>query len=89
MTAGYVLISIVPTEEQETKEALSTIDEVTELYSLFGPYDIIAKVEVQSEEELAGVVLNRIRPIEGVADTKTHTVVPVEHLQAGQEPRGR
>lgn len=86
MTVGYVLISIAPAAEQDAKEALTTIDEIAELYSLFGPYDIIAKVEVQDEDRLAEVVLNRIRPIEGVADTKTHTVVPPERIQPGHEP---
>lgn len=82
MTLGYILISIAPTKEQEVQEALATIGEITELYSLFGPYDIIAKVTVESEDMLADVVLNHIRSIEGVADTKTHTVIPPEKMRA-------
>jgi DNA-binding Lrp family transcriptional regulator len=82
MTVGYVLISVAPTREQEVQRSLQSIDEITELYSLFGPYDIIAKVAVDSEDVLARVVLNRIRSIEGVADTKTHTVVSPREMQA-------
>ncbi|MFO8132624.1 MAG: Lrp/AsnC ligand binding domain-containing protein [Thermoplasmatota archaeon] len=85
MTVGYILISIAPAKEQAVHEALASIDEITELYSLFGPYDVIAKVAVDSEDVLASVVLNHIRPIDGVADTKTHTVVPLEQLTPGQE----
>jgi len=82
MTVGYVLISVAPTREQDVQRSLQSIDEITELYSLFGPYDIIAKVAVDSEDVLARVVLNRIRSIEGVADTKTHTVVSPREMQA-------
>ncbi len=82
MTVGYVLISVAPTREQDVQRSLQSIDEITELYSLFGPYDIIAKVAVDSEDVLARVVLNRIRSIEGVADTKTHTVVSPQEMQA-------
>lgn len=86
MTVGYILISIAPTKEHEVQEALTTISEITELYSLFGPYDVIAKVTVENEDRLADVVLNHIRSIEGVADTKTHTVVPLEQTQSEQAP---
>ena len=84
MTVGYILISIAPTREKEVQTALTTIEGITELYSLFGPYDVIAKVAVENEDRLAEVVLNHIRSIDGVADTKTHTVVPIEQMQAKQ-----
>ena len=84
MTVGYILISIVPSREKEVQTSLTNIAGITELYSLFGPYDVIAKVAVESEERLADVVLNSIRSIDGIAETKTHTVVPLEQMQAKQ-----
>jgi len=38
---------------------------------LFGEYDLIAKVECEEEYTLTKVIVEDIRPIEGILDTKT------------------
>ena len=40
---------------------------------MFGEYDLIAKIEGDSFEKLGDIVLNEIRSIRGVIDTKTLT----------------
>ena len=45
----------------------------TEIYPLFGEYDLIAKVTVKDFDQLSDIVFNRIRQIKGVTDTKTLT----------------
>jgi len=43
------------------------------LHPLFGEYDLIAKIEAEDFEKLAEIVVNKIRKIEGVVETKTLT----------------
>jgi DNA-binding Lrp family transcriptional regulator len=47
--------------------------EITESHTLFGGYDIVARVEAENYEKLGDIVLNKIRTIEGVMDTVTLT----------------
>ncbi len=73
MALGFVLIKVFPGKEREVYDKLISLKEVEELYPLFGEYDLIAKVVVRSLEELSDVVVNKIRTIDGVVETKTLT----------------
>lgn len=73
MALGFVLIKIAPGKEKRVYERIASLKEVEELYPLFGEYDLIAKVVVKDFEELSEVVVNKIRSIEGVVETKTLT----------------
>ena len=46
---------------------------ITELYPLFGDYDLIAKLETEDYNRLGQIVVEVIRGIDGVIDTKTLT----------------
>jgi len=43
------------------------------LHALFGEYDLIAKIEAEDFESIGNIVVNKIRTIEGIIDTKTLT----------------
>ncbi len=73
MAIGFVLISAAPAKEHEVYNKLSKVPEIVELHPLFGEYDLIAKIEAEDFEKLGSLVVNRIRSIEGVIDTKTLT----------------
>ncbi len=73
MAIGFILISAAPAHEHEVFDRLSNIPEIVELHALFGEYDIIAKIEAEDFEKLGNIVVNKIRVIEGVIDTKTLT----------------
>jgi len=73
MPVGFVLISTAPAKEHQVYNELLKIKEVVELHPLFGEYDLIAKVEAKDLEDLGKIVVEKIRPIDGVADTKTLT----------------
>ena len=47
------------------------IEQIVELYPLFGEYDLIAKVEADSYDAIGSVVVSRIQSIDGVKATKT------------------
>lgn len=71
MVLGFVLISAAPGKEDRVYEALLKVPEITELHPLFGDYDLIAKVEAGDLDRLGQVVLESIRCVEGVTETKT------------------
>ena len=73
MAIGFVLITIVPTHEQDVHTKLSKVPEIIELHPLFGEYDLLAKIEGDDFENLGVIVINKIRSIDGVIDTKTLT----------------
>ena len=73
MPVGFVLISTAPAKEHQVYNEMLKIKEIVELHPLFGEYDLIAKVEAKDLEELGKIVVEKIRSIDGVADTKTLT----------------
>ncbi len=71
MATGFVLITTEPGKEHEVRNSLDAIKEVTNRWMLFGNYDLIAKVESDEEYILTRVIVEEIRPIAGITDTKT------------------
>ena len=73
MAIGFVLITAAPAHEHEVYNKLSKLSEIVELHPLFGEFDIISKIEAENFEKLGDIVVNKIRSIDGVIDTKTLT----------------
>ena len=73
MAVGFVLISTAPTKEHEVYNELKSLSEIIELHQLFGEYDIIAKIETNDFNILGEIVMDKIRTINGVINTKTLT----------------
>ncbi len=73
MSTGFVLINTAPVLEHEAYNKLFKMPEIIELYSLFGEYDLLARIEADDFEKLGVIVVNKIRSIDGVVDTKTST----------------
>ena len=66
-----MLIDIEPKREKEVYQKLTKIQDIVELYPLFGEYDLIAKVEADSYDAIGDIVVSKIRRIAGVKATKT------------------
>ena len=73
MAIGFVLISTAPAHEHEVYNKLSKVKEIKELHPLFGEFDLIAKIEAEDFEKLGHIIVEKIRSIKGVIDTKTLT----------------
>jgi len=71
MAVGFVLIGVEPQKERAVQDRLMKVEEVVELYPLFGEYDLIAKVEAETYDRIGEVVVSKIRTIQGVRATKT------------------
>ena len=77
MATGFVLITTKPGMEQDVRNNLDGIEHVTNRWMLFGEYDLIAKVEANEEYTLTKVIVEEIRPIAGIIDTKTLLVAEI------------
>ena len=73
MVVGFVLISTAPGKEHDVYNQLKDMPEIVEIHPLFGEYDLIAKIEVKDFNHLGKIVVDKIRTIDGVIDTKTLT----------------
>ena len=71
MAIGFVLITTEPGQEKMVRGRLEEIELVTSGWMLFGEYDLIARVQADNEYDLARCIVEEIRPMEGIVDTKT------------------
>jgi DNA-binding Lrp family transcriptional regulator len=55
----------------ETAQAIADIDQVSEVYSVTGDWELVAMVRVRAHDEIADVVTGRIAKVAGVTDTHT------------------
>ena len=55
----------------ETAQAIADIDEVSEVYSVAGDFDLVIMVRVRQHDDLARVVSEQIARIDGVERTQT------------------
>ncbi len=71
MAIGFALLSISPLHEKTVYEKLTHIPEIVEVHPLFGEFDILVKIEASSIDTIGSIVINKIRVIQGVMDSKT------------------
>ncbi len=71
MMVSLVLIKTVTGKETGVENEVRGIQGVREAHLLFGVYDISVKIECESLEELTHIVIDQIRRIPGVKETKT------------------
>jgi DNA-binding Lrp family transcriptional regulator len=68
---AFVLLDVDVDRVPEVAEALCDLDGVTEVYSVTGRYDLIVKVKVAHNEDLADVVTGHIGKVEGIQGSET------------------
>ncbi|MBU0847083.1 Lrp/AsnC ligand binding domain-containing protein [Patescibacteria group bacterium] len=73
MHIGFVLIKTASEHEHTVYNKLLKTREVIEVHPLFGEYDLIVKIEAESFEKLGEIIINKIRSIRHVTDTRTLT----------------
>ena len=71
MAVGYVLLNVVPGKENDVYDQLKTQDNVVDVTVLFGDYDLIVKVVADDLPSIARAVVESIRQIPGILDSKT------------------
>ena len=71
MAIGFALLSISPLHEKTVYEKLRQIPEIVEVHPLFGEFDILVKIEAHDIDSIGNIVINKIRSVQGIVDTKT------------------
>jgi Lrp/AsnC family transcriptional regulator, regulator for asnA, asnC and gidA len=85
LTVTAIIIIQTESEKHENvKNELSKLQEVSEVYSVSGEYDILIKVWAHSIEELNDIMNSKIRSVDGVEDL-TEMIV-MERVKEGVIP---
>ncbi len=71
MITAIIMCQVDRRRIPETTQALLEVDEVSEVYSVAGDWDIVAMVRVREHEHLAQVVTERLAPIGAIVRTNT------------------
>ena len=71
MAIGFVLITTDPGREQDVRDSLDSVELVSNRWMLFGEFDLIARVQADDEALLTRCIVEQIRTIDGVCDTRT------------------
>lgn len=73
MPKAYVLINCDLGSEKDVISSLKTVDAVTEVHGTLGLYDIVTKIESDTEEKIQNTVTNIIRKMPKIHSTITLT----------------
>lgn len=68
-------------------EELKKIPEIEEFYRVQSIYDIIAKVNADSEDQLNEIVMRKVREIEGIKNTLTMIIIASKVTKRDRERR--
>jgi DNA-binding Lrp family transcriptional regulator len=63
------------------QEAADTIEELSELHSISGQYDLLGKFYLQPEQDIGLFVTERVQTLHGVRDT--YTLIGFNAFSAG------
>jgi len=75
MVSAYVLIQTDMDKAQEVAANISAMEGVITADVVTGPYDIIAKAEAVTMDELGKLVISRMQMVAGITRTLTSPVV--------------
>ena len=71
MRAVFVLLKVEPGRLREVADAMGELDVCSEIYSVAGDHDLLAKVYVESFDDLADLVADKIQKIPHLRETKS------------------
>ena len=71
MAVGFVLITTETGKETQVREAIENIEMVEKRWGIFGEFDVLVKVVADDEVDLTRCIMEEIRIIDGILDTRT------------------
>ncbi|MGQ0606516.1 MAG: Lrp/AsnC ligand binding domain-containing protein [Candidatus Nitrosotenuis sp.] len=72
---AYVLISCIMGEEHYVLEQIRLIQQVKTAVITYGEYDLVAKIQTESAQEMASIISSQIRQIQKIRSTITLHVI--------------
>jgi len=71
MVTSIILLNVERTRINEVAAQLVELDEISEVYSVSGKYDLIAIVRVRTNDDLSILVTEKLRGVENIMATET------------------
>ncbi len=71
MVTSIILLRVERTKVNEVAEKLAAMEEVSEVYSVSGNYDLVAMVRVATNDDLANLVTKKLVGVNHILDTET------------------
>ena len=68
---AFVLLNTELGMESKIVEALNGVEEITNIHSLYGIYDLIIEMEAETMDKIKEVVFNKVRRLDNVKSTIT------------------
>ncbi len=72
MITAIVFVKADVARIPEVAGQIAALDGVSEVYSVTGSIDLVAMVRVQTTDQVAEVVADRLNKVPGVLETETH-----------------
>ena len=88
MVTAIVLIKAETSRIPDLADQIADMDGVSEVFSVAGRYDLVALVRVSRNEDLADVISDKMRHLEGRVETETMIAFRAyskQELEAGFE----
>ena len=71
MVTAVILMNVERPRLRTVADDLLAVEGIAEVYSVAGPYDLIAIARVKQHEELNDLVTDRVAALEGILSTET------------------
>lgn len=81
MTTAYVLLRIKPGMDRKVLNNVKKLSQVKVVETVYGEYDMLIKVEVETLEELDSFIFNIVRTIKGVEGSTTLITMDVQGIK--------
>ena len=75
MPIAFVLVNTEPASMPQVLEKIKAVEGVKQAEMVYGVYDIVAKVEAETMDQLKSIIAHRIRLLANVWSTQTMPVV--------------
>ena len=71
MVTAIVLINTERSKINDVAEQLAAMQEISEVYSVSGKYDLIVIARIKTNDDLASLVTNKLLTIEAITKSET------------------
>ncbi len=71
MITAFILLNVAPGAVKPLAELLLEVPGIAEIYSVAGPFDLVAVARVKEHDQLAELVTGHVAGLEGVERTET------------------
>ena len=71
MVPARVLLNLDRNQIKDVSQKLVDMQEVSEVYSVAGRYDLVAIIRVKNNEQIADIITGKFSELEGITATET------------------